>query len=93
MIILQGIGLGGPELLILIVIVAFAIAVPIILYKFGIERGRKLAILHIEYQEALKNGDKTIALQAGRSYYSSMRRGNITPDDEQSLKKALEQMK
>ena len=45
------------------------------------------------YDVAIRSGDKTQALKAGRAYYSFLRKGNLTIYDEQAMTNDLSTMK
>ncbi len=82
----------GMNLLYFIAFAVMLIFTSALFYNFGIERGRKLEKLFVEYIRTLEIGDKAIASQAGRSYFSALRRGSIKPDDEESIKKDIERI-
>ena len=46
-----------------------------------------------EYEKALLGDDKNRALLAGRAYYSALRRGRLTEQDEQTIQNNLLFMK
>lgn len=74
--------------------IGIAIAV-VILYYWYHNRGRKALLKQKQevYIKALKSGDKTKALDAGRDFYSCMRRGRLTIYDEQAINNDLSIMK
>jgi hypothetical protein len=52
----------------------------------------KRYLLKKKYNEALKGTDKKAALDAGREYYSELRRGKLTIYDEQAIANDLSTM-
>jgi len=68
-----------------------AVIVAIILNKN--EKKRKLEQLRLAYKQSLKGTNKSIALAAGRAYYSALREGKIlTMYDEQAITNDLSTM-
>jgi hypothetical protein len=55
-------------------------------------RNEEILRFKIEYEVALKSGDKKKALNFGRRYYSSLRDGNLTIYDETALTNDLATM-
>lgn len=45
----------------------------------------KIEAAKIAYHQALKDGNRALALELGRHYYSLMRDGNLTIYDEQAI--------
>lgn len=73
--------------------------IPILLIKIGLGIGKKkkeklLLQLKMNYEEALKGTDKKTALDMGRLYYASVRKGGVlTIYDEQAITNDLSSMK
>ena len=58
-----------------------------------VKRNKKLAILWRHYQTSPSGGNKQKALKDGRTYYNTLRRGNIQPSDEFSIAKDMNAVK
>ncbi|WP_338876925.1 hypothetical protein WBJ53_14815 [Spirosoma sp. SC4-14] len=58
----------------------------------NVQRGRKEAELKAIYDDALRSGNKSRALAAGRAYYSHLRKGKLTIYDEQAITNDLSTM-
>ena len=65
------------------------------LYNLYHNRGRKALLKKKReaYIKAIKSGDKTKALDAGRDFYSFKRKGRLTIYDEQAINNDLSIMK
>lgn len=77
--------------LIVFCIVLLIVGLVLVVYKRGKQafiREKKAA-----YLAALKSGNKTEALMAGRKYYSELRGGDLTIYDEQALANDLSTIK
>ncbi|QMW05555.1 hypothetical protein [Spirosoma foliorum] len=75
------------EALVLIVVVVAAIL--FINYSNRHNRANKL---RLAYENALRSGDKDQALIAGRAYYTWIRKGKLTHQDELSVKNKVSTM-
>lgn len=75
--------MGGLLFLALIIAIGIAIAN---------SRKNELNKLKEAYDSALKGNNKSIALAAGRAYYSAMRKGKLTIYDEQAIANDLSTM-
>jgi len=58
----------------------------------NVQRGKKEAELKAIYDDALRSGNKSRALAAGRAYYSHIRKGKLTIYDEQAITNDLSTM-
>ena len=81
--------LGTGELLILVIILSI-ITVAVILSNKKKSEANKLyeeqsQRLQKTYQNALQNGNKKLALEAGRNYFAHLRKGKLTLEDEQTI--------
>ena len=75
----------------LIIAVAIFIVAVIFFYQKGnksFKREKKQ-----RYMEAIRSGNRTRALEAGRDYYAYMNGGKLTPYDEQAIQNDLSTMK
>jgi hypothetical protein len=60
---------------------------------FAIQSNKKITSLQQHYHEALKGADKRAALDAGRAYYSALRKNKtLTVYDEQAITNDLSTM-
>lgn len=75
-----------------LIIIGIFLALSIVMYHFGIERGRKLEAFYQEYQKTIEKKDKILALQTGRNYFSHLRRGALKPSDENELKEVIDKL-
>ncbi|CCH54519.1 hypothetical protein BN8_03699 [Fibrisoma limi BUZ 3] len=75
-------------------LIFLAIAGPVIWYAIATtqKRSRQEDQLREAYHQALRSGDKALALQRGRDYYGFMRRGKLTIYDEQAIANDLSTM-
>lgn len=64
-----------------------------LLYQRSQDKKATTQALYEDYQDALKSGNKTRALQAGRAYYSHIRKGKLTIYDEQAIANDLSTMR
>lgn len=72
----------------IIIVIVFALA----LQSNGNET-KKLAALKLKYDKSLKGSNKRAALEAGRAYYSALRKGKeLTIYDEQAITNDLSTM-
>lgn len=55
------------------------------MYIQNVKKNKRIAALKGAYEQALRQGDKRVALEAGRKYYSALRDGKLTIYDEQAL--------
>ena len=81
--------LGTGELLILVIILSIVI-IAVILSNKKKSQANKLyeeqsQRLQKTYQNALQNGNKKLALEAGRNYFAHLRKGKLTLEDEQTI--------
>lgn len=67
-----------------------ALIVIAIIYRMG--KAEHLKTLKRQYEDALKGSDKRTALEAGRNYYSALRKGKILIHDEQAITNDLSTM-
>jgi ABC-type siderophore export system fused ATPase/permease subunit len=81
--------LGTGELFILVIIL-FIVITAFTLSKKRNSEANKLyeeqsQRLQKTYQNALQNGNKKLALEAGRNYFAHLRKGKLTLEDEQTI--------
>jgi hypothetical protein len=74
-------------------IVISVVAIIIIVMISASNSQKKIAALKLRYEESLKGNDKKSALNAGRAYYSALRKDkNLTIYDEQAITNDLSTM-
>ena len=61
----------------------------LLLVYFKKRENNKFLILKYFYKEALKRGNKSEALEAGKKYYSALRKGRFTRRDEMAIQRDL----
>ena len=60
---------------------------------FYIQKNKRIAELKRDYDDAIRSGNRGMALQAGRKYYSAIRQnGKLTIYDEQAITNDLSTM-
>lgn len=75
--------------------VLFAIAFIFIYFylKSKAKQKNEAALLKIQYDKAIKDGNKVLALELGRKYYSKLRGGILSIYDEQAITNDLSILK
>lgn len=77
----------------MIVFALIFFAILLVAIMNGRSESRKLALLKTRYDQALKGTNRREALQAGRNYYSALRKGKtLTIYDEQAITNDLSTM-
>ncbi len=76
-------------ILCLVIILIFFIA---LLYYKRKRKKIQYQVLEYLYKEALKTGNRAMALEAGKKYYAALRGGKLLPKDEQKLEKEISAM-
>lgn len=62
-------------------------------YERNIKGKKKAAAIKIEYDQAIKSGDRELALKLGRDYYATLRGGKLSIYDEQAIANDLSTIK
>ena len=62
-------------------------------YQKFVTGRKKAALIKIDYDIAIRSGDKELALKLGREYYSTLRGGKLSIYDEQAIANDLSTMK
>ena len=75
------------------VLVAIAIAVLYFYLKSMNKSKAEIAGIKNQYDKAIRDGNKALALELGRSYYSKLRGGNLSIYDEQAITNDLSTIK
>jgi hypothetical protein len=63
-----------------------------VVYALTKQTGQKMDRLKKEYEQSLKSGDKSAALESGRIYHSYLRAGSLSIYDEQAIANDLSVM-
>jgi hypothetical protein len=73
--------------------VIIVVAIIAIIIMVANNNKKKIAALKLRYEESLEGKDKRAALDAGRAYYSALRKGKtLTIYDEQAITNDLSTM-
>ena len=75
------------------VLVAIAVAVLYFYLKSMAKSKAEIAEIKNQYAKAIRDGNKALALELGRNYYSKLRGGNLSIYDEQAITNDLSTIK
>ena len=75
------------------VLVAIAVAVLYFYLKSVNKSKAEIAKIKNQYDKAIRDGNKALALELGRNYYSKLRGGNLSIYDEQAITNDLSTIK
>ncbi|MBD0277506.1 MAG: hypothetical protein M3342_15345 [Bacteroidota bacterium] len=76
-------------LILILLLVTILIFVLTLSYYKRKRKKNQFKILEYLYKEALKTGNKTMALETGKKYYAALRGRKLLPEDKRKLEKEI----